>query len=62
MGKRFEEKKVLDIIVEEAIVSDTIVGDNFGISNENVVPEIVVVLKDNVGVEIIIVSDDDDDD
>nr|GEY67835.1 hypothetical protein [Tanacetum cinerariifolium] len=30
--------------------------------NENVVPEIVVVLKDNVGVEIIIVSDDDDDD
>ncbi|GKE32703.1 hypothetical protein Tco_1452025, partial [Tanacetum coccineum] len=52
-------KKVADIIVEEAIVGDTIVGDNFGISNENVVPESVVVPKANVGVEIIIVSDDD---
>ncbi|GKC46559.1 hypothetical protein Tco_1064281 [Tanacetum coccineum] len=54
MGKRFEEKKVADIIVEEAIV-----GDNFGISNENVVPESVVVPKANVGVEIIIDGDDD---
>ncbi|GKE60010.1 hypothetical protein Tco_1510377, partial [Tanacetum coccineum] len=47
---------------EEAIVGDTIVGDNFGISNENVVPESVVVPKSNVGVEIIIVSDGDGND
>ncbi|GJY68967.1 hypothetical protein Tco_0471949 [Tanacetum coccineum] len=48
--------------VEEAIVGDTIVGDNFGILNENVVSESVVVPNANVGMEIIIVSDDDDDD
>ncbi|GJX98859.1 hypothetical protein Tco_0355878 [Tanacetum coccineum] len=57
MGKRFEEKEFADNIVEEAIV-----GDNFGISNENVVPESVLVAKANVGEEIIIVSDDDGDD
>ncbi|GKF60291.1 hypothetical protein Tco_0177077, partial [Tanacetum coccineum] len=62
MGKRFEEKKVADNIVKEAIVGDTIFGDNFGIAMENVVPKSVVVPKDNVGVEIIIVSDDDGDD
>ncbi|GKC14507.1 hypothetical protein Tco_1011289 [Tanacetum coccineum] len=62
MGKRFEEKKVAYNIVDEAIVGDTIVGNNFSISNENVVPESVLVAKANVGVEIIIVSDDDGDD
>ncbi|GKB50758.1 hypothetical protein Tco_0901511 [Tanacetum coccineum] len=62
MGKRFKEKKVADNIVEEAIVGDTIVCDNFDISNKNVVAESVVVPKANVGVEIIIVSDDDGDD
>nr|GEX86500.1 hypothetical protein [Tanacetum cinerariifolium] len=55
-------EEVVDIIVEEAIVGDTIVGNNFSISNENVAPESVVVLKANVGVELIIVSDDDGDD
>nr|GEV44348.1 chlorophyll a-b binding protein 3C, chloroplastic [Tanacetum cinerariifolium] len=58
--KGLSRELVGDIIVEEAIFGDTIVGDNFGISNENVVPESVVVPKANVGVEIIIVSDDDD--